>query len=306
VTGVVRASTPYRGVWLQIAGAWAVMVALGVVAVLATWLLARRQARRLSAPLEELAGAAQRLGEGDFSVRTAASGIPEIDAAGSALDVTAARLGDLVSRERAFSSHASHQLRTPLTGLRLALETACDAPAPAQRAAVASALESADRLERTIDDLLSLARHRPGTRAELPLAELVEDWTSAWGPVLAGLGRRLRVTAGAGLPGSRASQAAVRQVVDVLLDNAVVHGAGTVGLVVRDAGGTVAVDVTDEGDGPPEPDAVFRSREHAEPGHGIGLALARALAEAEGGRLVLARARPPVFSLLLPAAGSCA
>jgi signal transduction histidine kinase len=305
VTGVVRAASPYPGVWLRIAGAWAVMLALGAVAVGATWLLARRQARRLSAPLESLAGAAQRLGEGDFSVRTAPSGIPEIDAAGSALDVTADRLDDLVSRERAFSSTASHQLRTPLTGLRLTLETALDAPVPAQRAALVGALESADRLERTIGDLLSLARHTPRVRAALPLAALVADWSEGWAPVLAGRGRRLEVTVAPGLPAGRASEAAVRQVVDVLLDNAVVHGAGTVRLAVRDAGSTIAIDVADDGDGPAEPDDVFRSREHADPGHGIGLALARALAEAEGGRLVLARTRPPVFSLLLPAAAAC-
>jgi signal transduction histidine kinase len=306
VTGVVRATSPYGGVWLRIAGAWAVMLALGAVAVVATWLLARRQARRLSAPLESLAGAAERLGEGDFSVRTTVSGIPEIDAAGSALDVTAGRLGDLVTRERAFSSHASHQLRTPLTGLRLTLETALDAPAPVQRAAAVAALESADRLERTIVDLLSLARHGSENRAELPLDALVEDWASVWGPVLAGLGRQLRVTPAPELPATRASEAAVRQVVDVLLGNAVVHGSGTVGLLVRDAGATLAIDVSDEGEGPPDPHEVFRSREASTRGHGIGLALARALAEAEGGRLVLSRWRPPVFSLLLPAAGSCA
>lgn len=306
VTGVVRASVPYPGVWLRIAGAWAVMLALGAVAVGTTWLVARRQARRLSAPLESLAGAAQRLGEGDFSVRTTASGIPEIDAAGSALDVTAERLDDLVSRERAFSSNASHQLRTPLTGLRLTLETALEAPAAAQRTAVAGALESADRLERTIADLLSLARHTPHDRSELPLGDLVTDWVGAWSPVLEGRDRQLRTTIAPGLPGARASEAAVRQVVDVLLDNAVVHGAGTVGLVVRDAGSVIAIDVADDGNGPPDPDAVFRSREHAPPDHGIGLALARALAEAEGGRLVLTSARPPVFSLLLPPAGTCA
>jgi len=306
VTGVIRAASPYSGVWLRIAGAWAVMLALGALAVGATWLLARRQARRLSAPLESLAGAAQRLGEGDFSVRTMASGIPEIDAAGSALDVTATRLDDLVGRERAFSSTASHQLRTPLTGLRLTLETALDAPAPAQHAALVRALESADRLERTIGDLLSLARDTPRDRAALPLAALVAYWSAAWTPVLEGRGRGLRVTVAPELPPSRASEAAVRQVVDVLLDNAVVHGAGTVGLVVRDAGTTVAIDVTDEGDGTLDPQAVFRSREDAAPGHGIGLALARALAEGEGGRLVLSRARAPVFSLLLSAAGTCA
>jgi signal transduction histidine kinase len=113
------------------------------------------------------------------------------------------------------------------------------------------------------------------------------------------------VTTAPELPVSRASAGAVRQVVDVLVDNAVVHGAGTVALVVRDAGATVAIDVRDEGDGPPDPAAVFPSRQDGASGHGIGLALARALAEAEGGRLVLSRARPPVFSLLLPAAGTC-
>jgi signal transduction histidine kinase len=306
VTGVIRGATPYHGVWLRIAGAWAVMLALGAVAVGATWLLARRQARRLSAPLESLAGAAQRLGEGDFSVRTAASGIPEIDAAGSALDVTADRLDDLVARERAFSSTASHQLRTPLTGLRLTLETALDASDTARRAAMVRALESADRLERTIDDLLSLARHTPADRAVLPVPALVADWTSAWSSVLAGRDRRLRVEVAEELPAVRASEAAVRQVVDVLLDNAVLHGTGTVDLVVHDIGATVAIDVSDEGEGPPQPDEVFRSRAASAPGHGIGLALARALAEAEGGRLVLGSARPPVFSLLLPAAGVCA
>ena len=305
VTGVIRAASPYPGVWLRIAGAWSVMLALGVAAVGVTWLVARWQARRLSAPLESLAGAAQRLGEGDFSVRTTASGIPEIDAAGSALDVTADRLDDVVSRERAFSSNASHQLRTPLTGLRLTLETALDAPEPARRAALVQALESADRLERTIGDLLSLARHTRGERAALELGPLVADWSAAWAPVLQGRGRQLEVTVAPALPDAHASGAAVRQVVDVLLDNAVVHGTGTVVLVVRDAGATLAVDVSDQGDGPAEPDQVFRSRDGGSPGHGIGLALARALAEAEGGRLVLTRARPPVFSLLLPAAGAC-
>ena len=103
VIGVIRATSPYPGVWWRIAGAWALMVSLGAIAVGATWLLARRQARRLAAPLESLAGAAQRLGDGDFSVRTDPSGIPEIDAAGSALDVTADRLDELLTRERAFS-----------------------------------------------------------------------------------------------------------------------------------------------------------------------------------------------------------
>jgi signal transduction histidine kinase len=88
----------------------------------------------------------------------------------------------------------------------------------------------------------------------------------------------------------------------VLLDNAATHGAGTVVLTVRDAGAALAVEVADEGPGPADVDGLFRRRTNGMNGHGIGLSLARGLAEAEGGRLGLSRARPPVFTLLLPAA----
>jgi signal transduction histidine kinase len=301
VTGVVRAASDYTTVRWRIVGAWALMLGLGALAVAVTWLLARRQARRLARPLEALADTAQRLGSGDFSVRTSVSRIPEIDAAGAALDTTARRLGELVERERAFSADASHQLRTPLTGLRLGLETALDLPPEQHRAAMAAAIESADRLERTVEDLLALARDSPHAGAPLPVAELVADWTAAWAPVLGGCARELRLEVGPGLPVSSASPAAVRQVVDVLLDNAVSHGAGTVTLAVRDAAGAVAIDVGDEGAGPPDPEEIFRRRGEAAVGHGIGLALARSLAEAEGGRLRLSRPSPPVFTLLLPA-----
>jgi signal transduction histidine kinase len=292
VVGVVRAASPGSRVWLQIGGAWAAMAGFAAVAVAAATLLARRQSRRLADPLVGLAGAAQTLGEGDFTVRLAPAGIAEIDAAGAALNRTAARLGELVARERAFSADASHQLRTPLTGLRLRLETALESGsdlAPAVRAALAGA----DRLERTIDELLALARDAPHARtpADLPalLAALRSD-------------RDLRVTVEPGLPPTTASAAATQHILDVLVDNARRHGAAPITVTARDAGPAVAVDVADAGPGVADPDALFRRRDPGAAGHGIGLALARALAEAEGGRLVLARPGPgPVFTLLLPA-----
>jgi signal transduction histidine kinase len=300
VTAIVRAASDYSTVRLRIVYAWALMLALGILAVAVTWLLARRQARRLAMPLESLARTAQRLGDGDFSVRTTISGIPEIDEASAALDTTAHRLGDLVGRERSFSADASHQLRTPLTGLRLGLETALERPAPEHREAMLAAIETADRLERTIDDLLALARDAGPHGGVLRVADLMAELADEWRPVLDGRDRLLHVTVEDELPTGRASAAAVRQVIGVLLDNAVTHGEGRVTLVARDAGGAVAIEVADQGAGPGEPDLMFRRRANGARGHGIGLSLARSLAEADGGRLLLSQPRPPVFTLLLP------
>jgi signal transduction histidine kinase len=98
------------------------MLGLELVSTTLTWQLARWQARRLARPIETLAASAWRLGDGDLTVLAEPSGIPEIDTAATALNNAAARIGDLVDRERALTAHASHQLRTPLARLRLSLE----------------------------------------------------------------------------------------------------------------------------------------------------------------------------------------
>ena len=306
VTGIVRAASNYSSVRSTIVSTWAAMLALGVLAVAVTWLLARRQARRLAMPLESLARTAQRLGNGDFTVRTRISGIPEIDEAGTALDTTAHRLGELLDRERSFSANASHQLRTPLTGLRLGLETALECPPSDHRRAMLAAIEAADRLERTIHDLLALARDTGPQGGVLNIGGLVAELATEWRPDLEGHGRELDVKVENDLPTGQASAAAVRQVVGVLMDNAMTHGAGRVTLSARDVGGAVAIEVADEGSGPAEPDRLFSRngdgpRGDGEQGHGIGLPLAESLAEADGGRLLLSQLRPPVFTLLLPA-----
>ena len=97
----------------------------------------------------------------------------------------------------------------------------------------------------------------------------------------------------------------MRQILAVLVGDAINQGAGTVTVAVRDAGAALASNVADEG---PRigraPAVVFARRAPDAVGHGIGLALARRLAEAEGGRLRLSRPAPPTFTLPLPAAGS--
>lgn len=302
IFAVVRAELPRSTVTKRVRRAWLLMVGLAVAVVAGAALIARRISGRLARPVADLAAASVRLGSGDFTARAGRSGIKELDMAASNLDVTAERLGVLVGRERAFSADASHQLRTPLTGLRLHLEAGLATPTMDPTAAMTVALGEVDRLEQTIDDLLALARDVEGDRGPFDLGPLIEDLASAWHGRLAASGRPLRVAIDTGLVVVGAAPSAVRHILGVLIANAAEHGAGTVRIRTRKVAGGVAIDVTDEGPGiTGDKEVIFRRRSGAT-GRGIGLALARSLAEAEDARLTLLEAGPgPTFSLLLQA-----
>jgi signal transduction histidine kinase len=303
IVGAIRASSPLGRVQARTLRTWAAMAGLGLAVIAVATVAARTLARRLSKPVAAVARAAHTLGEGDFSVRLPSSGLAELDEAVVAINATASRLGALVSRERAFSADASHQLRTPLTGLRLTLESAMATPGADLVQAMKDAVTEVDRLEATVDDLLALARDTEQRRDPVDLARLCAGAVGRWEADLASKGRALRLRVENPKPPLvRASAAAVQQVLDVLIDNAANHGRGTVVVRVRPAPRGAAIEVADEGAGPADPSSVFQRRAPSATGHGIGLALARSLAEAEGGRLLLTRGRPPVFALVLPTA----
>ena len=267
--------------------------AIAIAVVIGLWLSAV-----LSRPLARLRDAATRLGQGDFTVRAPRSGIAEADAAASALNNTAARLEDLVDRERTFSAHASHQLRTPLASLRLAVEAELAQPRSDPTMALEEVLNETDRLEETIEDLLLLARGsaEPGPA---DLQAVVRDANDRWHGRYAAVGRPLRVhTVRDAHLEAHASTAALGQILDVLLDNALRHGRGVVQLSLRPGvGGGAVISVEDDGPGV-SGDAASVFSTSAQGGHGLGLPLAAALANAEGARLRLARGGPgPVFEL---------
>lgn len=297
----VRAATTDVEVYRPLAVVGTGMLALAVLAVITAAVLSRRLARHLTRPLEELAAASRRLGNGDFTARGPLVGLPEIDAVTRALAETADRIDLALARERAFSADASHQLRTPLAGLRFGLEAALETPEADAVPAIRAAIRAADRLQTTVEDLLDLARdtHRGGER--LDLDQLLTDTEETWRGPLAVAGRRLTLRRAADAPATSASTGAVRQILTVLLDNALAHGGGEITLIARDATGALALDVTDEGPGVARQEQLFIRRATGATGRGIGLALARNLAEAEGGRLLLTHPAPTTFSLFLPA-----
>lgn len=305
VNGVIRAASPRSEVTARITQTWLVMAGLAFLAIAVASVLARWQAGRLAAPLVQLTRTADMLGGGDFTVRASRSGVPEIDSVASSLATTAERLGALLARERTFSVDASHQLRTPLTGLRLELETAAETADPPTLAALQTAIASVDRLEGTIDDLLSLARTSKSSSESFELDRVLSDVRDQWHGTLAAQNRPLRIDQAADLPLARASMAAVRQVLNVLLDNAAVHGAGAVTVTVRDASGALGIDVRDDGPGLRAPSGqLFEPGTADRSGHGIGLPLARSLIEAEGGRILFQGSPPTTFTVLLPATES--
>jgi signal transduction histidine kinase len=297
VSGAVRAERDDAGAVKDTHNAWLALAGLGVAIVLAAVLAALLLGRRLASPLERLATAASRLGEGDFSARAPRAGIREPDEVAAALDATAQRLDHLVSRERAFSADASHQLRTPLAALRIELEAATLGERTLPE--IERALEQVDRLQSTIDTLLAVARDTPRSEAHTDLAALLDDVEDRWRGTLAAEGRPLRTAVRADDPVAHAAPAVTREVLDVLLDNAHRHGAGAVTISIRELDGWMAVDVGDEGPGfAGDPEQAFARGAGA--GHGIGLALARSLATAEGGRLAATNGGPgTVLTLLL-------
>ncbi len=276
---VLHATEPVDVLQTQVRSAWAAIAVLAAVvaggAVGAAWWFGRR----LASPFEDLAGSARRLGEGDFSARAPRTGLPEADAIADALDGTAQRLGRAVERSTTFTADASHQLRTPLTALRLQLETLEASGAPP--AVVAAALGEADRLEATIDDLVALTRLET-PEDDVDLREPVERRPPAWRALAAERGREVTVELHPS-PRVAVRPGAIAQALQVLLDNALEHGAGQVTVEVTPVGreestGAVRVRVGDEGraDG-----------EHDDRPGGRGLPLARALIAGEDGRLTV-------------------
>ncbi|MEV6607534.1 ATP-binding protein [Kutzneria sp. NPDC051319] len=259
-------------------------------------------ARRLAEPLQHVAERATRLGAGDFRPDARRHGVQELDALAEALDTSAAALAQLVTRERELVGDVSHQLRSRLTALQLRLEALAMHPDQETAAEAGAALEQADRLAEVLDELLAAARAARALGAEpLDLATELPTIVEEWRQRLRADGRFLRMK----VPDTlvvRATPARLREAIGVLLDNALQHGGGTVTLTARTGEGTAVIEVTDNGSGVPD-ELASHIFERGVSGHGstgVGLALARALVDADGGRMQLATPRPATFLIFLP------
>jgi signal transduction histidine kinase len=299
VTGAIRAAVPLSSVWQSIAAAWILMLAVAALAVTIGVFFARSLARRISDPLATLTRVAKSIGSGDFGARTRPSGLPEIDHAAEALNVTATKLAELVRRERQLSGNASHQLRTPLAGLRVVLENALSDPAADMRAAAVIAIERADLLEKTIEEIIALTREPPSGQ-QVDAARQLDSAGDRWRERLSGVERDLYIDADPVV-----DETSLQQILDALIENAILHGSGTVTLRARLSHGVIAFDVEDEGRGIADGDEIFMHGVSHSGGTGLGLALARQLVVDQGGQLLLSAREPHTrFTVILPVSPS--
>jgi signal transduction histidine kinase len=276
---------------LAFAAAFAVVIA-GLLAVL--------QARQLARPLERLARAAARLGDGDFTAAApTTSGIAEINSIARAIRLSGSRVERMLESERGFTADATHQLRTGLTGLAMRLELLQRHHDPEVVAEATTTLGQIHDLNTTLDELLRVARKgSTGERTEVDLAALVRHHISDWDDQFAKKRRQIVVTTGIARP-AFATPGLIGQILNVLIENALRHGRGTVAILVHEC----SVLVEDEGNGISAEQAatIFDRPTDHQAAHGRGLALARRLAEADGGRLELVARSPATFKLsLLP------
>lgn len=297
--------------------------AVTVIGVLATTaVLATVLALVASAPLgrdaERLESAVRRLEDGDRSGRTGVRRSDELGHVARALDELTARLDEL-ERERAsfeeerrmMLSSVGHDLRTPLAALRAALEALVDGIAPDPDRYLRSMVRDVEALGSLVDDLFLLASIEAG-RLELPrqpvdLAELADEAIEALTPAAAraGVDLRLRSTGRVLVEGNAT---AIGRVIRNLIDNAIRY-APPGSLVDVDVGTDGTVRVIDQGPGFPPDFAAFErfaradpSRARATGGAGLGLAIARGLVEAHGGRIWIEHTGGGRVAFTVPAA----
>ncbi len=299
VHGAVRITYPaseldrrVRRNWLNL-GLLAGSILVGVA--VAGWLLASSVTR----PVARLRAATARLAAGDLDARAdSTTGPPEVRGLSRDFDDMAGRLSELVGAQQAFVADASHQLRSPLTALRLRLESLDEPADEHDRDQLDAAIDETHRLQRLVDALLTLAR---ADTTATPLvtvdaAEVAHERCLTWSPLADERSIDLSYT-GPATASAMALDGALEQILDNLVANALEASPDRTTITVDVATGPTALTLTVDDQGPGMTDEqILRAKDRfwrapdAHPGGtGLGLAIIEQLTRQSGGALHLAR-----------------
>lgn len=301
VMGVVRLSKPSSAVNSEVRSRVLGIIVAGGFTLLASAGIAIPLALGIARPITRLTRRTERLADGDFSVRADDSaGPPEVRELSRSFNAMASRLGLMIENQRQFAGAVSHQLRTPLTALRLRLEQAQDAvsdnDSPLALAIDASRVE-ADRLQEMVEQLLALARIEGGTAPTVTVnaSEVARSRIEMWEPLAAEKNVTIRVDSAPTVE-CAVIEGGLEQIIDNYIDNAltVAPEGSDILIEVHKVGGSVQVDVIDSGIGlsSEQRERAFerfwrgKNSENAV-GTGLGLAIVRQLAAASGGTVEL-------------------
>ncbi len=307
VVGVAYASAETFSIWTLLGDYRGRLVAVVVLFVAGTLLVAELVSRWLTAPLLKLEGATAAFAAGNHKVRVSPTGPREIVAVAESFNSMADEVERVVTELRAeerlkgqFVSDVSHELRTPLTAIRGAAETLLDGDVPSgdQERFLTSIVAESDRLARLANDLLTLQKIE-GATGELPLRIVdlraaAERVASAFQPLLEDRGVRFAIVGEA--PTVLGDQDRLQQVIANLVDNASRHvgKGGHVEVRLESDGEWALLSVIDDGPGIPEEDLknlfdrFYRSqpsRDRSTGGSGLGLAIVKAIVTAHGGTI---------------------
>lgn len=302
IAGAVRLTSPASEIDDLVDGRIRGIVAVVLIALAFGVIVALVLAQGISRSLLSLRRSTERLAAGDLSARADVEhGSPEVRELASAFNRMSSRLGALVESQRSFAGDASHQLRTPLTALRLQVEQALatvDTDAGRAKIELERATEEIQRLLHLVEGLLVLARleNSSAPRVDVDVSDVVRDRAEAWSPLVeertGSLTIRLDDDLHADLlPGT------LEQILDNLIDNAIEASLATPNIDVvarRDTSGDrIVVEVMDRGRGMGIDeierafDRFWRSAANTSSGSGIGLAIVRRLVEVNDGSIIM-------------------
>jgi signal transduction histidine kinase len=300
VVGAVRIEYSTSTLTSRLWNIWGFRAILAALVLAVAAVVGAVAARRLTRPLRQLNDMASKFSDGDLTARSPVTGPQETQTLARTLNQGAERLDTLMSAQRIFVADASHQLRTPLTALRLSLDNIADGVDDEfVKEDVEQATAEVVRMSRLVNDLLVLARAEAKvTAAEpLPLGDVLEERLAVWRPAAdeRGVSIALRGSADGRLL-VLASPGHLDQVLDNVLSNAleVSPDGATITVKVESKGDQVVLKVLDQGPGMSEAeksrafDRFWRGKGlTGRSGSGLGLAVIKQLVTDDGGTVAL-------------------
>ena len=297
---------------------WWQLLASGALAAALALAIARWLARGMTQPLRDMAAAAREMERGAYGQRVTTTSRDEVGQLAVAFNRMSGELEIVERQRRELVANVSHELKTPISALRAHLENMIDGVEPADPQTLQVMLAQSERLGRLVDQLLDLSRLESGElalhRDAVALGPLIERVVSEISVTPRASGIEIATDVPGTLPRAFADAERVHQVLFNVLDNAVrfTPEGGRITVAATSDGSTITLSVSDPGPGiaPEHLDRVFErfyrvdsARSRDEGGTGIGLAIARSVVEAHGGRITAASepGRGSTFTIELPA-----